>query len=440
MPTILSLSPDKIVIPEESQRKSFDPKKLESLEANILKVGLIHSIVVDEVESERFVLRCGRRRLRVLSSIISKKLSFKHGDQTYTETVPALRVSDLTEEQRFELELSENIEREDLTWQEKDRALAKLHAFRKKEAEAVGETQTLATTAEEARVAPATVSDAVIIADHLDDPDVAKAKSSKEAMTIIRKKAESRQRVELLQKFDPSKTPHLLIHGDCRKVEYPSKYRVLINDAPYGIGADSFGDQSGTGHSYDDSPKSFKELVAGTIPVLERVSEGNSFLYWFCDIRWFEWLHLEFTLGGWKCWHRPLIWDKVGTGMVPDPEHGPRNSYECILYGWRGNVSVLRKAAPDVLSYAPPKRLLHGAQKPVELYVDLLTRVAQPGERIADLFCGSGTVFVAANRLRLIATGAELDESQVANAHLRIGSKEIGEEQATGDQAEDLVL
>jgi len=51
----------------------------------------------------------------------------------------------------------------------------------------------------------------------------------------------------------------------------------------------------------------------------------------------------------------------------------------------------------------------HAAEKPVDLYEDLLLRSAKPGNRVLDPCCGAGPIFPAANRLSLYATGIELD-------------------------------
>jgi ParB/RepB/Spo0J family partition protein len=420
----MKLKADVIQVPIERQRQAFNQKRLEELQDSIERLGLIQPLVVrhDEVTSF-WTLVAGERRLRAIKLIIAQ-----HPEHTFAfDGIPCVDYAVLDPDKLFEVEAAENLQRDDLTWQEKAKVLARLHLIRQKERPQY-EIQPKAETAEEARVTPQAVDDALLLASHLEDPEVAAAKTAKEGVQILRKRAEAAHKVTLLKTFDLSKSPHSVIRGDSRLVapNLPdASFDCIITDAPYGINADGFGDQAGTGHDYDDSPEAFKALVKEIAPHLERVAKPNAFLYWFFDIRHWDFLNLEFTLAGWKVWHRPLIWDKVGSGMVPSPEFGPRNSYECILYAWRGNRQVLRKAAPDVISYAPPKRLLHGAQKPVELLVDLLTRVVLPGERILDLFAGSGTALVAANRLRLTATVVEANEEQFNNCQLRQNEKEM---------------
>ena len=77
-----------------------------------------------------------------------------------------------------------------------------------------------------------------------------------------------------------------------------------------------------------------------------------------------------------------------------------------ILFASKGNRKVL-KVGPDVVTCPMVSERDHGAQKPVPLYVELLSRSCYPGQTVLDMFSGSGTIFPAANKLKLIATGME---------------------------------
>ena len=87
---------------------------------------------------------------------------------------------------RKKRKLDENIRRVDLTWQEHNTAVARLHYFRSKQAEREGKVQTLAATAAEIKGKPAgtpmgdavgEVTQALNLDRHLADPDVAAAKT-----------------------------------------------------------------------------------------------------------------------------------------------------------------------------------------------------------------------------------------------------------------------
>ena len=127
----------------------------------------------------------------------------------------------------------------------------------------------------------------------------------------------------------------------------------------------------------------------------------------FCDIRLFFSIVSRFTAAGWTVWPKPLIWDK-GNGMLPRPEHGPRYTYDAILFASKGDKKITG-VYPDVLKYSAVsgQKLLHAAQKPVELLIDLLRRSCLPGDLVLDPFAGSGSIFESAKELSLRALGFE---------------------------------
>jgi len=115
-----------------------------------------------------------------------------------------------------------------------------------------------------------------------------------------------------------------------------------------------------------------------------------------------------FAREGWKVFRTPLIWYKPGAYRAPWPTQGPQRKYETILYAVKGSLPVTR-LAPDVMLHNPDENMGHMAQKPVELISDLLSRSARPGMKVLDPFCGSGTIFPAAQANLCYATGIELD-------------------------------
>ena len=408
---------DRVQIPETRFRRDFDEKKLEELKASILRIGLLHPPTLEEGEDiEGWTLRAGERRFRVLQAILKEGNSFRYGTKTYSgDLFPANNYSELTPLERLEIEVEENVVRADFDWKERTRALTTLHKLRKEQ----NPEQTITATATEVLGKPAVgdqrmvISNALIITKHLHDPDVSKAKSETEALKIIKKKTDTAHRAKLAISFDASKNPHTIIKGDSRR-ELTSiqsnSYDVVLIDPPYGIGADGFGDMAGTGHDYKDSQENFDELLSWLPEELFRVTKAGAHAYVFCDIRRFEKLHTFMVLAGWTAFYTPLVWDKCGVGMLPFPQNGPRRTHEYILYAWKGNRRTL-VVKNDVIRVPAVKSLLHGAQKPVALYCDLLSRSANPGDTVLDCFGGSGTILVAANNCNLTATYIEQDEA-----------------------------
>jgi DNA modification methylase len=94
-----------------------------------------------------------------------------------------------------------------------------------------------------------------------------------------------------------------------------------------------------------------------------------------------------------------------------------------IVYLRKGKRKVLQVAS-DVLRCSAVQNKKHPAEKPVDLYCDLLARSAEVGDFILDPCCGSGPIFVAANRRKLIATGCEANASAHAVAEKRVNNVE----------------
>lgn len=435
---------EKITVPEQRFRRSFDEKALRELRESIERTGLLHAITVEET-ADGWTLRAGERRFRTCKKLIEEGKAIRHGDVVLPlGHIPALEFASLTPLQRLEVEVEETVVRSDFTWQERSRALAALHKLRQGQ----NPTQTVADTASEVLGKPAVgdqrmvVSNALILEKHLDDLDVAGAKNEREAIKIIQKKADAVHRARLSLKFDKTTVKHTLLFGDAReliKTLPDGSFDVICSDPIYGIGADNFGDMASTGHQYEDSYAYWKETMGLITEELWRVAKERAHCYLFCDQRRFEELKAFMVLANWTVFPTMLIWDKGGSGMLPYPKHGPRRCYEAILYAWKGDREVL-SVKSDIISGIPPVRdLKHGAQKPVALYCELLSRSANPGDTVLDFMGGTGPILVAANKMRLTATYIEGDEGAYNIALSRASNEDI-DDGAVADDGLNLTI
>lgn len=411
-----------ILIPDNRQRKEFDKDSILELAASIASKGLLHPVVV---RNDVRTLVAGERRLRAIQYLHEQGTRFMcHGVLVDPCGVPITTIGELSPIEIEEAELEENIVRVDLTAQERIQARARLHEFRKRQNPA----QTFKDTGEEiSRTSPLReaqkVSQAVYLAPYLDDPDVAKAASESEIEKIVRKKLEREIRGALAETIAQSASPHKFHHADA--LEYvagipDNSFDVIVTDPPYGINADTFGDQGSILHEYSDDADYFVELEQTMAVELFRVTKPLAHLYWFCDISWWQALRNDFTVAGWNVWPVPLIWYKGNQGILPRPDFGPRRTYETILYAIKGNKPVTTVGQPDVISIPNiTGAKLHAAEKPTALYKELLGRSALAGDSVFDPFCGSGPIFTAARELNLIATGIEINQDAAATAQLR---------------------
>jgi len=188
------------------------------------------------------------------------------------------------------------------------------------------------------------------------------------------------------------------------------------------MGADEFGDSGGKaagGHLYEDSQEIGERFACELPDILFRLTKPQAHAYIFCDIDWFGTWQGQMEAAGWKVFRTPLIWYKPSAFRAPWPEKGPQRKYETILFAVKGGMKVT-KLLGDVLTYNTDDNLGHQAQKPVDLFVDLLKRSATPGMRVFDACAGSGTIFAAAQECKLFATGVEKDATAYGIAAKRI--------------------
>lgn len=409
--------------------------------------GQLHPIIV---RNDGKTLITGERRVR--AAAIAEKLGLRiryHKDGLVQTLEPGYLVcryaGALTERELATAELHENLKRVDLTWQE----LAAARALFVKMEQEVNPDVTLAELVEKLP-SPATpgkkysdrsgLSTAVILAENMHRPSVAKAANAKEAMKALTREMEQEFRAELAQRQEgiPLDSRHTLIHGDIHvhMARLPSgSVDCILTDPPYGIDADTaFGDMAELDHEYADSPDVARAIYHRLAFEGFRVAKEKAHAYIFLDMYWWPEVSGLFTAAGWQVWPRPLVWDKRG-GMLPHPHHGPRYTYELILFANKGHRTV-NGVYPDIIQVPNVKAKQHAAQKPVALYENLLARTMAPGEVVLDPCCGSGTVFPAATRQSVQAIGIEMSAKHYALALSRI--KEEKEEEARATTLEDL--
>lgn len=413
------IDPAAIVI-ENRQRIEHDPVRHQELLGSIERVGLLHPPVL-RMKGDHYVLVAGERRLRAMQDLHEMNRPFKYeGEVVYQPSIPYSLLGELSELEAMEAELDENIKRMDISWQERCSALEKLEQLRAAQAKEQGlPPPTPAKLAEETRGTAAGYNTDItrkqlILAKHLDNPEVAKAKTVDEAFKVLKRQEADQRNAEHAAVVGTSFHAglHRLEQADVRDwlpQQEPAQFDVILTDPPYGMGADEFGDSGGLAagaHGYEDSAEYFSELMQVVIPQITRLAKPNAHAYLFCDVDKFHYLRELMRAEGWTPFRTPLIWFKPSASRAPWPDQGPQRKYELILFAVRGDRPVT-KMLGDVLQYPSDDNLGHAAQKPVELYKDLLSRSARAGDRVLDCFAGTGPILPAAHQLKVSATAIE---------------------------------
>ncbi|MFL5330041.1 MAG: DNA-methyltransferase [Gemmataceae bacterium] len=106
-----------------------------------------------------------------------------------------------------------------------------------------------------------------------------------------------------------------------------------------------------------------------------------------------------------------IIWDKQHPVLTRKDFMG---AHEWCFYGWREGVAHCYfgpNNATDLwqVKKVNPQSMIHLTEKPVELAERAIEYSSQPGENVLDLFGGSGSTLIAAERTKRTAFLMELD-------------------------------
>lgn len=420
-------SVSEILVPADRQRKNFPFEKNEELKTSIRTKGLLNPITV---RGDGKTLVAGERRLRAMIELHQADEPFTCNNESVPPGfIPCLFIGELSDLEFEEAELEENTVRLDLSWQDKAFALARLNTLRGLQAAERGESHTPADLIEEltgTRDGNSSIRDALHISKYLDVPEVAKAKTQKEATQIVKRKLEMEHRAKLAEEVKGWTSPHVTYKGDAVEVLAKLKdglFDLILTDPPYGVGADTFGDQAGVVHNYSDKLEDAMYLYEILAREGYRVAKPSAHAYVFCDFSLYRTIATTFMLEGWNVWPRPLIWSKKN-GMLPRPAHGPRYTYEVILFATKGDRETLC-VKPDVIECGQVQNQIHAAEKPVELLRDLISRSCRPGDTILDPFAGSGSTLEAAFLSGCIATLVELNPDNYNMCLERLSNLEL---------------
>ena len=422
------------VIIEDRQRRTFTQEALDYLKNSIAQHGLFHAPIMKRVEYEDennnlkqgWQLIGGWRRMQAMKALHEAKIPFTYaGDIVPENCIPFVDVNSPDELDAMEKEFDENIAREDIPWQDKVRAQSEIHKLRS----ARNPDQTYKKTAEEivartgaapeaAKSIQAEVSRAMVTSQFLDHPEVAGAKNERWAFNAAAKIL----RDEFAEKLGRNVVSrHTILGGDAEKhlpklIKQKKKFRCFVIDPPYGIDADSFHPGNSPAeqlHKYTDDLEHALDFARFLFHRCTELAEDDAHLWMFCDVELFLELRQIARDYGWTVFRTPLVWSKGSTGYLLRNANIRRGS-EFLLFAQRSTARGLSQVLQDVIPISSRDGdKIHAAQKPVALYELLLKLSCLPDDEVLDPCCGSGTIFHAAQTVKVSATGIEQDEHYV---------------------------
>ena len=182
-----------------NRQREVDRATVGQLKLSIASKGLLHAPIIANDSAGTFLV-AGMHRLTAISELHDEAMRVTYDGITVPdEHTPVVNVYDLDPADLMEAELEENIIRSPISWQDRARAIAAIHALRKED----NPDQTFMATAKELLqkqglpdVQPSgtfrrAIRDSVLLADNLHKPSVARARNATEAMGILLKEIES---------------------------------------------------------------------------------------------------------------------------------------------------------------------------------------------------------------------------------------------------------
>lgn len=391
---------------------------ISELAASIKTHGLIQPLVLDRQNN----LIAGGRRYRACQ-------------EAGLTTVKVVYRDEADELTRRELELEENLHREDLTWVEVANCTAEIDRLKR---EKYGD-GAVAFQSTDGSVGWDVYDTATAL--NSSQPTVSRNLAAARVLELFPELADEPDRASALAKFDKfleraerelavrdgGLKDDNIYHGDFRTLhtKIPDEsVDLILFDPPYGTSLDKL--NQGVEHTdthFDDSVKSAILLLKDVLPIFQRVLKPDGHIYCFCGLKVVD-IGIArqplyavfadlFAKNGFAPDYIPLVWTKSTSGLVEfDYRYG--FSWEPILFVSNREMRRLTYKRSNVFQFASVHHTekVNLAQKPVELYKELITESTAFGEVVLDPMAGSGSSVRAARSAgrRYIAFEKDLDQ------------------------------
>lgn len=414
------------------QRTDLELDK-DGLAESIQRLGVLQPIIVRKrpepsPEGHEFILVAGERRL--MSNIACGN-----------KTIPARIFEELSPLEQKLYELDENLRRRELPWRDHIRAVADIHQTL---IALNGEDWSQTSTAEYMGYEKTTLTKALRVWQDFDSPVVQNAGGFKEAYNALARRDERAHddaMSDILSAVPVTPQGEIKRVGTEPRPGEPTKpagplpaeesilntsflewaptydgrpFNFIHCDFPYGIEVFS-GPQSGATRqsTYADGADVYWTLIECLCANLDKVMAPSAHLMF--------WLSADITImyntieafrklaPGLTFAKKPLIWHKTcNTGVLADPQRGPRHVYEAALIASREDRKII-KATSDTYG-SPTDKEYHVSTKAVPMLRYFFQMFVDQNTRLLDPTCGSGAALRAAESMGAShVLGLELD-------------------------------
>ena len=405
-------------------RARTDYHDVRALWRSIQEKGIIQPIaVMRRSQAEKpFLLLAGGRRY--MAHVYGEALEIPA--RIYKEGLSPLEIK--------EIELMENLEREDLSYSEEVALKKEIHQLMvAKEGEAHGpsEGHSIRDTAKILGESPSITASDIELAKAIEEsPELASLKNKTEArrrLQRLKREALRKIRLDLHQETIKKGRADVLkerlinayIVADFFEAvrDIPAKTVDCVEiDPPYGI------DLAKLRHNDTDrlnleryneiDAREYKDFLARLLAEAYRVLKDDGWLLmWFAVEPWQATVLQAIRQSGLACFGLPAIWTKPGaTGQTRDPNTRLGSVYEPFYYARKGSAVLFKPGRNNIFSHrvVAPGKKEHPTERPVELLMEVLSVFCPPSGYVLVPFAGSGNTLLAAYNLGMRATGFDL--------------------------------
>jgi ParB/RepB/Spo0J family partition protein len=401
-------------------------KGIEELAESIRKFGLMQYPVIDQDNN----LICGGRRLQAM-------------DLLGWTNIPIVRKRNVDNLKLREMELEENIQRVNLTWQEDAKLRKAILDIKQKiyGVKSAGKSNSgisandIATQMGES---PSSFSADVRLAEAIElIPEIGNAKNKADAFKMMKQLYEKLLVDELDQRrlsapdslsSAVTKADSYFIIGDAitdlEQMTENQGWGFIDVDTPYAIDIMNLkkGDQENLliEHDYKEwSPEDYVRDCTRVAKEVYRLSNPDAFMIWWFAIQWYQPLYqiltqckVEKPEFSWDIRLIPGIWYAKGGCQTQAPERNLGSSYETFFICSKGKPSIFQRGRSNVFEYQKlqPDKKIHPTEKPIELYTDLLETFSTTSTKCYSAFLGSGVIIRAGLKTGRMVEGRDLNE------------------------------
>ncbi len=384
------------------ERFRQDYQNIEDLCASITEHGLIHYPSIDADNN----LIAGGRRMEAL-----RRLGWS--------MIPVTRRHLTTPAQLRELELEENLQRENLSWQEE--VNLKNEILRLKQSihgvKGLGRNQAGVSQADVAKMvgdSPSNFSLDVQLSNAMASiPELADCKTKDDARKkfkqlqekliteeLMRRKRESPEKQT--DKFKEADNSYIIGDALINLTNHPEYNYSFINcDPPYGI--DLNATKKGTENTktveqdYKEwSDEDYLRMCKIVATETFRITSNSFMCFWF-GIQWYKELYDILQEAGWSVDKVPGIWYATGAGQTNQPDLLLGKNYEAFFICRKGKPILNKRGRSNVFEFPKmgAEKKIHQTEKPIELMLEVVNTFCPLHGEVLSPFLGSGVDIMA---------------------------------------------